>query len=78
MVKIRTQIEDTLTNSKLNGTEKFDILERDQEKYCKLKESMRPSKMTFVEEAAQEHETVEVELSTAPMFKSLKLSATRC
>ena len=32
MVKIRTQIEDTLSNSKLTDTEKLDILERDQEK----------------------------------------------
>ena len=31
MVKIRTQIEDTLSKRKLNDTEKLDILERAQE-----------------------------------------------
>ena len=33
MVKIRTQIDDTLSNSKLTYTEKLDILERAPEKY---------------------------------------------
>ena len=33
MVKIRSQIEDTLNNSKLSDTEKLDILERAKAKY---------------------------------------------
>ena len=48
MVKIRTQIEETLSNSKLTDTEKLDILERAQEKYIMLKDSMRPTKTPIV------------------------------
>ena len=45
MVKIRAQIEDALSSSsKLTDTEKLDILERAQEKYGKIKDSMRPNK----------------------------------
>ena len=46
MVKLRAQIENTLNNTKLNDTEKLNILERAQEKYRKLEEYVRPSKMT--------------------------------
>ena len=47
-VKIRMQIQDPLENSKLTDTEKLDILEGAQEKYCKLDESLPPSMMTLV------------------------------
>ena len=49
MVQIRTQIEDTLTNSKLTDIEQLYILERAQEKYCTIKELMRPTKWTIVQ-----------------------------
>ena len=38
---MRTQIEDTLSKSKLTDTEKLDILERAKEKYGKLNDFMR-------------------------------------
>ena len=38
IVKIRAQIEDTLSSSNLTETEKLDNLERTQEKYGKLKD----------------------------------------
>ena len=50
-VKIRTQIEETLSNSKLSDTEKLDILEGAQEKYGKLKDSLRPRKTRILEES---------------------------
>ena len=77
LVKIRTEIEHTLNSRKLTDTEKLDILERDQEQSGKFAESVRPSTMTFVEEAAAEPGSVEVAPSTAPMFQSLKLPANR-
>ena len=40
-VKIRTQIEEKLSYSKLTDTEKLDIFERTLEKYGKIKDSMR-------------------------------------
>ena len=60
MVKIRTQIEDTLSNSKLTDTEKLDILERAQEKYGKLKDSMRPTNTPIVVEAGMAPTTIDV------------------
>ena len=48
MVKIRSQIEDTLHNRKLTDTEKLVILERAHEKYGKLDESVCPSKLTYM------------------------------
>ena len=60
MVKIRTQIEDTLSNSKLSDTEKLDILERAQEKYGKLKDSLRPTKTPIVEEGGTAPATIAV------------------
>ena len=77
MVKIRAQIEDTLNNSKLTDAEKLDILERAQEKYGKLDESVRPTHPPIMEQAAAEPGSVEVTPSTAPMFQSLKLPANR-
>ena len=50
MVKIRSQIEATLSSSKLTETEKLDILKRTQEKYGKLKDSMRTTKTPILEE----------------------------
>ena len=50
MVKIRTQIDDTLSNSKLTDAEQLDILELAHEKNGKLIDSMRPTKTTIVEE----------------------------
>ena len=49
IVKIRTQIEDSLSNSKLTNTEKLDTLELAQEKYGNLKHSIRPTKTTIVD-----------------------------
>ena len=43
-VKIRSQIEDTLSNSKLSDTEKLDILQRAQEKFLKLKTTAAPQR----------------------------------
>ena len=77
MVKILAQIEDTNNNSKLTDTEKLDILERAQDKYGKLEESVPPTQMPFVEQAAAEPGSSEVTPSTAPMFQSLKLPANR-
>ena len=51
MVKIRTQIDETLKNSKVRDTEKLEIMECAKDKYGKLKETMRPSKMTIVQES---------------------------
>ena len=42
VVKIRSQIEDTLNNSKLTDTEKLDILELAEEKNVKQEDSVRP------------------------------------
>ena len=75
MVKIRTQIEYTINNRKLTDTEKLNILQRAQEKYGKLEESVRRSKLIYIEEAAPE--SVEVAPSMAPMFQSLKLPDNR-
>ena len=52
-------------------------MERAQEKYGKLEDSVRPAKMPFLEEAASEHGSVEVTPSTVPMFQSLKTPANR-
>ena len=76
-VKIRIQIEDTVNNRKLTDTEKRDILERAQEKYVKLEESVCRAKMPYVEEAAAEPGWVEGAPSTALMFQSHKLPANR-
>ena len=77
MVKIRTQIEDTLSNSKLNDTEKLDILERAQEKYGNLKDSMRPTKTPIVERSRTAPATIEVTPPEPQMFQAVNLPANR-
>ena len=77
MVKIRAQIEDTLSSSKLTDTEKLDILERAQEKYGKLKDSMRPTKTPIVEESGTAPATIDVTPSEPPMFQAVNLPANR-
>ena len=77
MVKIRTQIEDTLSSSKLTDTEKLDILERAQEKYGKLKDSMHPTKTPIVEEGGTAPATIDVASSEPPLFQAVNLPANR-
>ena len=77
MVKIRSQIEDTLSSSKLTDTEKLDILERAQEKYGKLKDSMRTTKTPIVEEGVTAAATSDVTTSEPPMFQAVNLPANR-
>ena len=77
MVKIRTLIADTVKNSKVSDTEKQDILERASEKCGKGYESECRSKISFLEETAQENASIKVSPSSAPMFQSLKLPANR-
>ena len=77
MVKISTQIEDTLSSSKLTDTEKLDILERAQEKYGKLKDSIRPTKTPIVEESGTAPATIDVTPSEPPMFQAVNLPANR-
>ena len=77
MVKIRTQIEDRLRSSKLTDTEKLDILERAQEKYAKLKDSMRPTKSPIVEEGGTAPASMEVTPSELPLFQPVNLPANR-
>ena len=50
LLMIRMQILDTLSKSKLSDTEKLDILERAQEKYPKLKDSMGLTKTPILAE----------------------------
>ena len=77
MVKIRSQIEDTLSSSKLTDTEKLDILERAQEKYGKLKDSMRTTKTPIVEEGGTAPASIDVTPSELPMFQAVNLPANR-
>ena len=77
MVKIRTQIEDTLCNSKLTDTENLDILERPQKKYGKLKDTVRPTNTTIVEEAGTAPATIDVTAPEPPMFQAVNLPANR-
>ena len=75
MVKMRTEIEDTLINSKLTETEKLDILERAQEKYGKLKDSMRPTKTPIVEQGGTAPATFDVTAPVPQMFQAVNLTA---
>ena len=75
MVKIITQIEDTLSNSKVTDTEKRHILERALEKYGKLKDSMRPTKTPIVEEGGTAPGTIDVTPPEHPMFQAVNLPA---
>ena len=77
MVKIRTQIEDALSSSKLTDTEKLDILERAQEKYGKLKDSMRTTKTPIVEEGGTAPASIDVTAPELPMFQAVNLPANR-
>ena len=77
MVKIRTQIEDTLSNSKLRDTEKLDILERAQEKYDRLKDFNRPTKTPIVEENGTAPATIDMAPSEPPMFQAVNLPDNR-
>ena len=77
MVKIRAQIDDTLSNSILTDNEKLDILERAQEKYGKLKDSIRPTKTPIEEEAGTAHALSDVTTSEPPMFQAVNLPANR-
>ena len=77
MVKIRTQIEDTLSNSKLTDTDKLVFLERAQEKYRKLTDSMPPTKTPIVEEGGTAPATIDVTPSEHPMFQAVNLPANR-
>ena len=77
MVKIRAQIEDTLNNSKVTDTEKLDILERAQEKYGKLKDSIRTTNTTIVEESGTVPATIDVTTSEPPMSQAVNLQANR-
>ena len=71
IVKIGTQIEDTLTNSKLTDTEKLHILERAEEKYGKLKDSMGPTRTQIVEESGTAPATIHVTPSEPPLFQAV-------
>ena len=77
MMKIRTQIQHTLRNSKLSDTVKLDIVERANEKFCKLKESMRPTKTTNVAEAGPAPARIVLVPTEPPMFQSVKVPANR-
>ena len=52
-------------------------MERAQEKYAKLEQSVRPTQVPILEQAADEAGSGEVTPSTAPRFQSLKLPANR-
>ena len=75
MVKIRTQIEDTLSNRKLTETEKLDIVERAQEKFVKLKDSMRPTKTPIVVHGGNAPASIDLTPSESPMFQGVNLPA---
>ena len=77
MEKMKTQIEDTLSNSKLSDTEKLDSLERAHEKNCKLKDSMRPSKTMIVEQVVSAAASIDVTRSEPPMFQAVNLPTNR-
>ena len=74
-VKIRTQIEDTLSNSKLTDTENLDILERAQEKHIKLPNSMSTTKTPIVDERGPAPASIDVTPSEPPMFQAVNLPA---
>ena len=72
MVKFPRLKEDRLTNSHLSDTEKFNILERAQEIYAKLKVNA-PLKDAVVEETNTERGPSQVAPSTAKIFQALRL-----
>ena len=76
-VKIRAQTEDTLSISKLTDTEKLDILERAQEKYGRVKDSMRPTKTPIVEKSGTPPASIDVTPAEPPMFQAVHLPANR-
>ena len=76
-VKMRNQIEHTLSNSNLTDTEKLDILERAQERYGNLKDSMRRTKTRIVEESGTAPAPIDVTPSDLPMFQAGNLPANR-
>ena len=77
MVKIRTQIKDRLSNSKLTDTQNLDILERAKGKYVKLTDPMRATKTPIVEESGTESASIDVTPSEPPMFQAVNPPSTR-
>ena len=72
-VKIRTQIKETLSKSKLTDPAKMDIFEQAQEKYGTFKELVRHTKTKIVVEAGTAPASIDVTPSEAPMFQAVNL-----